>query len=87
MFIPDCTTLSSLIQTIGLVTAAAWTGLVYLPNTPYPTAPRREPPPLSSLRTGPRDFLVVQWLRFCAPAANGMGSIPGQGTRIPYAAQ
>lgn len=64
MFIPDCTTLSSLIQTIGLVAAAAWTGLVYLPNTPYPTAPRREPPPLSSLRTGPRDFLVVQWLRF-----------------------
>ena len=63
MVIPACATLSSLIQAIGLVTAAARTGLGYLPNTPYPTAPRRETPPLSSLRTGPRDFLVVQWLR------------------------
>ena len=26
-------------------------------------------------------FLVVQWLRFCAPNARGPGSIPGQGTR------
>ena len=23
---------------------------------------------------------VVQWLRFCAPNAGGLGSIPGQGT-------
>ena len=25
--------------------------------------------------------LVVQWLRLCAPNAEGPGSIPGQGTR------
>ena len=27
-------------------------------------------------------FLVVQWLRLCAFPAEGMGSIPGQGTKI-----
>ena len=26
-------------------------------------------------------FLVVQWLRLCAPSARSLGSIPGQGTR------
>ena len=26
--------------------------------------------------------LVVQWLRFCAPNAGGLGLIPGQGTRF-----
>ena len=26
--------------------------------------------------------LVVQWLRLCAPNAEGLGLIPGQGTRI-----
>ena len=26
--------------------------------------------------------LVVQWLRFCASNAGGMGSISGQGTKI-----
>ena len=31
--------------------------------------------------------LVVQWLRLCAPNAGGMGSIPGGGTDIPYAAR
>ena len=25
--------------------------------------------------------LMVQWLRLCAPNAEGLGSIPGQGTR------
>ena len=25
--------------------------------------------------------LVVQWLRLCTPTAEGLGSIPGQGTR------
>ena len=25
-----------------------------------------------------RDFLVVQWLRLCAPNAGGMGAIRGQ---------
>ena len=29
--------------------------------------------------------LVVQWLRLCAPNAGDMGSIPGQGTKIPHA--
>ena len=27
--------------------------------------------------------LVVQWFRFCASKARGMGSIPGGGTKIP----
>ena len=31
--------------------------------------------------------LVVQWLRLCAPNAGGTGSIPGQGTEIPHAAE
>ena len=30
---------------------------------------------------------AVQWLRFCASTAGGMGSIPGQRTRIPHATQ
>ena len=29
--------------------------------------------------------LVVQWLRCCASNAGGMGLIPGQETKIPYA--
>ena len=29
-----------------------------------------------------RDFLVVQWLRLHAPNAGGLGSIPGQETKI-----
>ena len=29
--------------------------------------------------------LVVQWLRLCASNAGGVGSIPGQGAKIPYA--
>ena len=29
--------------------------------------------------------LVVQWLRLRSPNAGGIGSIPGQGTRIPHA--
>ena len=28
--------------------------------------------------------LVVQWLRICASTAEGTGSIPGQGTKIPH---
>ena len=28
---------------------------------------------------------MVQWLRFHASIAGGMGSIPGQGTKIPHA--
>ena len=30
--------------------------------------------------------LVVQWLRFHAPKAGGLGWIPGQGKYIPHAA-
>ena len=30
--------------------------------------------------------LVAQWLRLHAPEAGDMGSIPGQGTKIPHAA-
>ena len=30
---------------------------------------------------------MVQWLRFGAANAGGMGSTPGQGTRIPRASQ
>jgi hypothetical protein len=30
--------------------------------------------------------LEVQWFGLCASPAAGMGSIPGQGTKIPHAA-
>ena len=30
--------------------------------------------------------LVFQWLRLCTSTAGGMGSIPGQGTKIPHSA-
>ena len=29
--------------------------------------------------------LAAQWLRFCDSTAEGVGSIPGQGTKIPHA--
>ena len=32
-----------------------------------------------------RTSLVIQWLRLWAPNAGGLGSIPGQGTKIPWA--
>ena len=35
----------------------------------------------------PWPFLEVQWLRLCASMAQGTGSIPDQGTKIPYAVQ
>ena len=31
--------------------------------------------------------LAIQWLRLCASNAEGADSIPGQGTKIPYAVQ
>ena len=34
-----------------------------------------------------RTFLVDQWLRLQAITVGSMGSIPGLGTKIPYAAQ
>ena len=33
------------------------------------------------------DFLGVKWLRLNASTAGGVGSIPGQGTKIPQAMQ
>ena len=29
--------------------------------------------------------LAIQWLRLCTLTAEGLGSIPGQGTKIPQA--
>ena len=34
-----------------------------------------------------RTSLAVQWLGLCTSTAEGMGSIPGQGTEIPHAVQ
>ena len=34
-----------------------------------------------------RASLVVQWLRFCASNAGGVGSIPGWETKIPHVAR
>ena len=31
--------------------------------------------------------LVVQWLRLCTSIAGGMGTNPGQGTKIPHASR
>ena len=39
------------------------------------------------LRLLPGVSLVVQWLRLHASNAGGMGSIPGQGTKIPHASR
>ena len=33
------------------------------------------------LKLPSRDFIIVQWLRLCAPKAGGPGLIPSQGTR------
>ena len=34
-----------------------------------------------------RNSLAIQWLGLHASTAEGMGSIPGQGTKIPHATQ
>ena len=39
--------------------------------------------PLESVTVG--NSLLVQWLALSALTAEGLGSIPGQGTRIPQA--
>ena len=44
------------------------------------------PTSLSTLRTGRGTSLVVQSLRLRVPNAGGVGSIPGQGTKIPHTA-
>ena len=36
-------------------------------------------------RKGQGTSLVIQRLRLCATNAEGMGSIPGQGTKFPHA--
>ena len=38
------------------------------------------------LKMYPGTSLAVQWLTFHASTAGDMGSIPGQGTKIPHAA-
>ena len=35
------------------------------------------------LKCSCRDFLAIQWLKFHTPNTEGIGSIPGQGTKIP----
>ena len=35
------------------------------------------------LKCSCRDFLAIQWLKFCTPNTEGICSIPGQGTKIP----
>ena len=35
----------------------------------------------------PEVSLAVQWLRLCTSTAGAIGSIPGQGTKIPHAVQ
>ena len=39
----------------------------------------------SGIFKGLRTSLAVQWFRICTSTAGGMGSIPGQGTKIPNA--
>ena len=40
---------------------------------------------LMNLKVKSREFLAVQWLGLCALTAEGPGSIPGRGTKIPQA--
>ena len=35
----------------------------------------------------PENSLVLQWLGFCTFTAEGIGSTPGQGTKIPQASR
>ena len=43
--------------------------------------------PSHSLKTGQGTSLEVQWLTFHTSTSGCVGSIPGQGTKIPHAAQ
>ena len=57
--------------------------------TPW-TAAYQAPPPIWGLvfqysETHRGNFLEVQWLGLCTFSTQGMGSIPGQGTKIPKA--
>ena len=36
---------------------------------------------IASVKNHLETFLMVQWLRLCAPSTGGPGLIPGQGTR------
>ena len=42
-------------------------------------------PQVSSLNPTVGNSLAVQWLGLCAFTAEGLGSIPGEGTKIPQA--
>ena len=39
------------------------------------------------MKDGRETSLVIQWLRFHSSNTGGAGSIPGQGTKFPYATQ
>ena len=64
-------------------------GVVYALGTervqPHPTNHHCLPPSNVTLKT--RNSLAVQWLGLRAFTAGVTGSIPGQGTKIPHAAQ
>ena len=40
---------------------------------------------LSEMSDRDETSLVVQWLRLCSSTSGGLGSIPGQGTKISHA--
>ena len=40
---------------------------------------------LSEMSDRDETYLVVQWLRLCSSTSGGLGSIPGQGTKISHA--
>ena len=42
---------------------------------------------VKTLKRDSEDSLVVQWLGFCTSTAGGVGSIPGEETKIPNAMQ
>ena len=42
---------------------------------------------LNNIRVSVGNSLAVQWLGLCTFTAEGTGSIPGRGTKIPQAAQ
>jgi len=42
---------------------------------------------LQTRETTPGNSMVVQCLGLCASTTGGVGSIPGQGSKIPHAAQ
>ena len=82
--ISDCTTPPCLSCTDLL--ALPWTGLALSCLRAFALLPLSV---ISHFRKKKSHILgtcpVVHWLRLCIPNAEGMGSIPGWGTRIPHA--